>query len=94
MAAVSLSDHGPLDLVVDTGVLNVFQGDGKANFTPTGSYGSTGSPLLLADVNGDGKQDLIGAGTNTTLYFPRKQRRDISGRARRAFLRPNCRRKQ
>ena len=70
MAAVSLSDHGPLDLVVDTGVLNVFQGDGKANFTPTGSYGSTGSPLLLADVNGDGKPDLIGAGTNTLYIFP------------------------
>jgi hypothetical protein len=28
LAAVSLSDNGPLDLVVNTGVLNVFQGDG------------------------------------------------------------------
>ena len=64
-----LSAHGPLDLVVDTGVLNIFQGDGNANFTPTGIYGSTGSPLLFADVNGDGKPDLIGAGTNTLYIF-------------------------
>jgi hypothetical protein len=70
MAAVSLSDHGPLDLVVNTSVLNVFQGDGKANFTPTGSYGLTANPPLFADVNGDGKQDLITAGSNELYIFP------------------------
>jgi hypothetical protein len=70
MAAVSLSDHGPLDLVVNTSVLNVFQGDGKANFTPAGSYGPTTSPLLFADLNGDGNQDLIAVGSSTLYIFP------------------------
>ena len=71
MAAVSLSDQGPLDLVVNTGVLNIFQGDGKANFTPTGSYGVATVPILFADVNGDGKKDLIAAGGSGALFiFP------------------------
>ena len=71
MAAVSLSDHGPLDLVVTTSVLNVFQGDGKGNFTSTGSYALTPFPLLFADVNGDGNQDLLAQGGTNGLYiFP------------------------
>jgi hypothetical protein len=70
MAAVSLSDNGPLDLVVDTSVLSVFQGDGKGNFTPTGSYALTTTPLLFADLNGNGKQDLIAAGSSTLYIFP------------------------
>ncbi|WP_158750816.1 FG-GAP-like repeat-containing protein [Acidobacterium sp. S8] len=59
MAAVALTSDGNLDLVFTTNVLNVFHGDGKGGFTPIGSYALTGSPLLFADVNGDGKQDLI-----------------------------------
>ena len=45
----------------ETSVLNIFHGDGKGNFAATGSYGvdSPGGPFLFADVNGDGKQDLI-----------------------------------
>jgi hypothetical protein len=70
MAAVSLSDNGPLDLVVNTTVLNVFQGDGKGNFTPTGSYAFTTTPLLFADLNGDGKQDLIASGSTGAYIFP------------------------
>ncbi len=71
MAAVSLADHGPLDLVVTTSVLNVFQGDGKGNFTATGSYALTPFPLLFADVNGDGNQDLLAPGGSNALYmFP------------------------
>jgi hypothetical protein len=70
MAAVSLSDHGPLDLVVNTTVLNVFRGDGKGNFTPTGSYGLTPFPLLFADVNGDGNQDLLAPGGSGLFIFP------------------------
>ncbi len=72
MAAVSLSDHGPLDLVVTTSVLNVFQGDGKGNFTSTGSYALTPFPLLFADVNGDGNQDLLAPGSNALYMFPGK----------------------
>ena len=68
--AVSLSDQGPLDLVVSTSVLNFFQGDGKGNFTPSGTYGVGTYPLLFADVNEDGKQDLIAAGGVGLYIFP------------------------
>jgi len=70
VAAASLSDNGPLDLVVYNGILNFFQGDGKANFTPTGSYALAASAPLFADVNGDGKQDLIAAGSGGLFIFP------------------------
>jgi Bacterial Ig-like domain (group 3)/FG-GAP-like repeat len=74
LSAVSLSDQGPLDLVVNmgTGILTIFQGDGKANFTFAGSYPVPPytSPLF-ADLNGDGKQDLIAPGNvNTLVIFP------------------------
>ena len=38
MAAIALTSDGNLDLVVLTNVLNVFLGDGKGGFTPSGSY--------------------------------------------------------
>jgi Bacterial Ig-like domain (group 3)/FG-GAP-like repeat len=59
MGAEALSGDGSLDLVVSTSVLNVFHGDGKGAFTPTGSYAVANGPFLFGDVNGDGKQDLI-----------------------------------
>ena len=70
MAAVSLSENGPLDLVVTNTVLNVFRGDGKGNFTPTGSYAVSTTPLLFADLNGDGKQDLIATSSTGVYIFP------------------------
>ncbi len=69
MAAVALTSDSNLDLVVTTDVLNVFHGDGKGGFTATGSYSVSGNPLLFADVNGDGKQDLI-PGALETFIFP------------------------
>jgi hypothetical protein len=68
MAAVPLTSDGNLDLVVLTNVLNVFHGDGKGGFTPTGSYAVAGNPLFFADVNGDGKQDLIPGGLETFIF--------------------------
>jgi hypothetical protein len=68
MAAVALTSDGNLDLVVTTNVLNIFRGDGKGGFTPTGSYAVTGNPLLFADVNGDGKQDLIPSAIETFIF--------------------------
>ncbi len=67
MAAVALTSDGNLDLLVTTNVLNVFHGDGKGGFTPTGTYAvsaqaSLAAGYLFADVNGDGNQDLIVAG--------------------------------
>jgi Bacterial Ig-like domain (group 3)/FG-GAP-like repeat len=70
LTAVSLSDNGLLDLVVNTGVLNFFKGDGKGGFTPTASYGVASSPNFLADVDGDGKPDLIATLTSGVLILP------------------------
>ena len=76
MAAVALTKDGNLDLVVPTNLLNVFHGDGKGGFTPTGAYAVTtqvglGAAYLFADANGDGNQDLIVAGlSSAVLIFP------------------------
>jgi hypothetical protein len=70
MAAVALTSSGNLDLVVTTNVLNVFVNDGKGNFTPSGSYGVSGNPLLFADLTGQGNLGVIVAGTAGTFYFP------------------------
>ncbi len=70
MAAVALTTSGNLDLVVLTNVLNVFLGDGKGGFTPSGSYGVSGNPLLFADLTGQGNLGLIIGGTAGTFYFP------------------------
>jgi hypothetical protein len=59
MVAVSLTANGNLDLVVNTGILNTFLGDGKGNFAPAGSYALSGDSIFFADTNADGKQDLI-----------------------------------
>ena len=74
MAAVALTNDGNLDLVVPTNVLNVFHGDGKGGFTPTGAYAVTtqvglGAAYLFADANGDGNQDLIVAGASSGVFI-------------------------
>jgi hypothetical protein len=74
MAAVALTNDGNLDLVVSTNVLNVFHGDGKGGFTPTGAYAVSaqvgeGAPYLFADVNGDGNQDLIASGPVSEVFI-------------------------
>jgi Bacterial Ig-like domain (group 3)/FG-GAP-like repeat len=76
MTAIALTKDGNLDLLVTTNVLNVFHGDGKGGFTPTGSYGISPQggavpEYLFADVNGDGNQDLIVAGAVSEVFvFP------------------------
>ena len=70
MAAVSLSDNGPLDLVISNTVLNIFRGDDKGNFAPAGSYAVSTFPLLFADLNGDGKQDLVATGSGGIYILP------------------------
>ena len=37
----------------------------RAAFTAKGSYAYSGSSLLFADLNGDGKQDILVDGTST-----------------------------
>ena len=74
MAAVALANDGNLDLVVPTNLLNVFHGDGKGGFTPTGAYAVTtqtglGPAYLFADANGDGNQDLIEAGGSSEVFI-------------------------
>ncbi len=67
MTAIALTNDGNLDLVVYANVMNVFHGDGKGGFTPTGTYAVSAQPsgapsgagYLFGDVNGDGNQDLI-----------------------------------
>jgi hypothetical protein len=76
MAAIALTKDGNLDLLVPTNVLNVFHGDGKGGFTPTGIYGisppgGANPEYLFSDVNGDGNQDLIVAGGVSEVFvFP------------------------
>jgi hypothetical protein len=76
VAAVALTGDGNLDLVVDTSVLNIFHGDGKGNFAPTGTYAITGSsnveatPMLFADLTGKGNPGLIFGNADGTFYFP------------------------
>jgi len=72
LTVAALTSDGNLDLVVTTSVLNIFHGDGKGGFTPTGSYGVgfSANPVLFADVNGDGKQDLILTSFNGAVIFP------------------------
>jgi hypothetical protein len=74
MAAVALTGDGNLDLVVTTNVLNVFHGDGKGGFTPSGTYGvsayaTLSAGYLFADVNGDGNQDLIAASQPSQVFL-------------------------
>jgi hypothetical protein len=71
LTTAALTTDGNLDLVVTTSVVSIFHGDGKGNFTATGSYapGYVGNPLLFADVNGDGKQDMILGNTAADYIF-------------------------
>lgn len=62
-----LDNDGDLDLLVDGSPTGVFSNNGSGYFTdspvvgvPSGSISRTGSNL--ADMNGDGKLDIIGAG--------------------------------
>ena len=98
LSAVSLSDQGPLDLVVNmgTGILTIFQGDGKANFTFAGSYPVLPlyeSTLCRLEGGRETGPDCSWPGKHTCL-FPWKRRWNVSGPARCAFLRPNRRREQ
>ena len=72
LTTAALTTDGNLDLIVTTSVLNIFHGDGKGNFTPTGSYsvGFAAYPPSFADVNQDGKQDLILANPAAAYIFP------------------------
>ena len=77
MTAIALTNDGNLDLVVYANVMNVFHGDGKGSFTPSGTYAISAQPAaepsgagyLFADVNGDGNQDLIVTSTAAPGVF-------------------------
>lgn len=54
-----LTNSGTLDLIVGGDCTSIiFHGDGKGNFTQTGSYAVNGLPFAF-DINGDGKPDLL-----------------------------------
>lgn len=58
LTAADLTGNGNLDLVVGDDLTYIFLNDGKGNFTQTASYSVSG-PALVADVNQDGKPDLL-----------------------------------
>lgn len=66
LAAAPLTGSGNLDLVASAyGATTIYLGDGKGGFTQGNSYAATGLPTV-ADLNGDGKPDLLLLDTGAT----------------------------
>ena len=74
MDLTDVDKDGKLDLVVNAGATGVLYGDGAGGFTvgwASSPFGTGGLTLLVADVNTDGKPDLVigsQSGTGLTLF--------------------------
>jgi hypothetical protein len=65
LAVADLDGDGRVDLAsTDSGQAYVFLGNGDGSFVAAPTYLGTGGPVVLGDVNGDGKPDFVSAGSS------------------------------
>ena len=64
IVAADVNGDGKMDLVVGNGGPGVLLGNGDGTFQPVQNYSGNGVYVAVADLDGDGKPDLLGFSIN------------------------------
>jgi hypothetical protein len=67
--AYCYADAGKLDLISNSGGTSVWIGNGDGSFHAGPAYASAGAAVAVGDFNGDGKLDVVAAGSATANEF-------------------------